>query len=33
MGKGSVDEQKFVDLARSPVWITEEHVVVEDHGP
>jgi len=22
------DEQKFVDLARSPIWITEEHVIV-----
>jgi hypothetical protein len=25
------DEQKFVDLARSPIWIAEEHVVVDDH--
>jgi uncharacterized protein (TIGR02118 family) len=27
------DEQEFVDLARSPIWITEEHVIVEEHGP
>jgi hypothetical protein len=22
------DERRFIDLARSPIWINEEHVVV-----
>lgn len=27
------DERRFIDLARSPLWVNQEHVVVEDGAP
>jgi uncharacterized protein (TIGR02118 family) len=26
------DERKFIDLTRSPIWVNEEHVIVEGPG-
>lgn len=27
------DEKKFIDLPRSPLWLSEEHVIVEEEEP
>jgi hypothetical protein len=27
------DERRFIDLARSPLWLAEEHALIEPEGP